>query len=54
MKINKEWHQAHKMPENPTMEQRIGWHTQHALHCQCRPLSEEMKAEIKKRKLNTK
>ena len=54
MKFNKEWHLAHKMPEKPTMEQRIEWHTQHALHCRCRPIPESLKAEIKNRKYKTK
>ncbi|HEY5749826.1 MAG TPA: hypothetical protein VIU12_27355 [Chryseolinea sp.] len=26
MKLNKEWHEHHPMPKNPTLEQRIQWH----------------------------
>lgn len=38
--INREWHQLHKMPKNPTSEQRIAWHVEHAKHCRCRPIPE--------------
>lgn len=41
-KLNREWHLAHKMPKNATLEQRIQWHTEHAKHCTCR----EMPASI--------
>ena len=35
--INAEWHRAaHKMPKNPTLEQRLEWHREHARHCDCR------------------
>jgi len=51
MKINKEWHLAHKMPENATLEQRIEWHLEHARHCTCRPLHGKILEEIKKRGL---
>ena len=50
MKINKEWHLTHKMPKNPTIEQRIHWHLEHLKNCQCRSdIPEKLKAEIKKR-----
>lgn len=49
MKINKEWHQAHKMPKNPTLEQRINWHFEHLKNCQCRSdIPKKLKAEMKK------
>lgn len=51
MKINKEWHLAHKMPKNATLEQRIEWHLEHARHCGCRPLHGKILEEIKKRGL---
>ena len=34
--INADWHRAHRMPENPTLEQRLEWHREHARHCDCR------------------
>ena len=48
-KINKEWHLAHKMPKNPTIEQRIEWHLEHAKHCECRKIEGKIAEEMKKR-----
>ncbi|NSL55773.1 hypothetical protein [Uliginosibacterium aquaticum] len=36
--LNREWHAAHRMPEQATAEQRIAWHLAHAQHCRCRPI----------------
>lgn len=53
MTINKSWHQANKMPKNPTLEQKIQWHLEHLKNCQCRTdLPPQIKEEIEKRKLN--
>jgi len=49
MKINKEWHLANKMPKNPTLDQRVKWHVEHARSCQCRKLKGKILEEIKKR-----
>ena len=49
MKLNKEWHLTHRMPKNPTMEQRITWHTDHAKHCACRPIPEKLIEEMERR-----
>lgn len=49
MKINKDWHQANKMPKKPTLDQRIVWHVEHAKYCSCRPLHGSILEEIKKR-----
>jgi hypothetical protein len=54
MKINKEWHLAHKMPKNPTTEQRIAWHIEHNKHCQCREMPATLKAEMEKQNIKTK
>jgi len=48
MPINGKWHKAHKMPKNPTLEQRINWHIAHAKNCDCRPMSKKLLAEIKR------
>ncbi len=49
MKINREWHEKHRMPEKATFEQRVKWHLEHQKNCQCRTipakLTEEMKAK---------
>ena len=37
MALNAEWHRAHPMPKNPTMDQRIEWHLEHQRECGCRP-----------------
>ena len=49
-KLNKEWHLAHQMPKNATIEERIAWHLEHSKNCACRPIPDKLKAEIKKRK----
>jgi hypothetical protein len=36
MILNAEWHRAHPMPTNPTFEQRVAWHREHARECSCR------------------
>ena len=51
MKINKEWHLLHPMPENPTLEQRIAWHIGHTKHCKCREMPAAIKAAIKERNM---
>jgi hypothetical protein len=49
-KINKEWHLAHPMPKNPSLEQRIAWHLDHAQNCGCRDIPAKLKEEMKKLK----
>lgn len=49
MKINKAWHLKHKMPENPTMEQRIKWHLAHAKNCGCRKIEGKIAEEMTRR-----
>ncbi len=48
MTINKEWHLAHKMPKNPTEEQRAKWHKEHAKQCECRAVSPKIQELIDK------
>ncbi|HSX18568.1 MAG TPA: hypothetical protein VLE91_00375 [Candidatus Saccharimonadales bacterium] len=38
-------------PKNPTIHQRINWHMQHALNCNCRPIPQKLLEEIEKRKI---
>lgn len=45
-KINAEWHLAHRMPKNPTIDERLGWHVAHAKNCDCREMSDKIKLEI--------
>jgi len=51
-KLNKEWHLAHRMPENATIGERIAWHLEHSKNCGCRPIPDKLKAEIKKRNIH--
>jgi hypothetical protein len=46
--VNKVWHQAHRMPKNASLEQRIRWHAAHANHCACRPVPKTVLAEMRK------
>jgi hypothetical protein len=48
-KINKEWHKQHRMLKNATIAQRIEWHTEHARHCNCRPIPEKLKQEMSRK-----
>jgi hypothetical protein len=42
--INADWHRAHKMPKNPTEEQRLAWHIDHARNCTCRDMPPTLRA----------
>ena len=48
-KTNAEWHRAHPMPKNATLDQRIAWHLAHAANCGCRAIPEKLKAEMERR-----
>ena len=48
-KLNKEWHQANKMPIKATLDQKIKRHIDHVAHCKCRPMPNSIKVEIQKR-----
>lgn len=52
MKINAEWHKKNKMPVNPSIEQRINWHKEHAKNCSCREMPENIKEMIKNETIN--
>jgi hypothetical protein len=52
MTLNRDWHLAHKMPQNPTLDQRVAWHLDHAKNCSCRKLEGKILDEIKKRGLD--
>jgi hypothetical protein len=50
-RLKREWHIAHPMPKNPTLQQRIHWHIEHLKHCGCRrDIPPKLKAEMKKPK----
>jgi hypothetical protein len=45
------WHEQNKMPKNPTPQQKIDWHIEHAKHCQCRPIPESVLTLMKEHKV---
>lgn len=45
------WHSKHKLPENPTLDQRVKWHIKHARKCSCPSCDEDILEELKKRYL---
>jgi hypothetical protein len=51
LKLNREWHLKNRMPANATIDQRIQWHLAHIEYCKCRPISEKVIEEMKKRKI---
>jgi hypothetical protein len=54
MKINKEWHLKNKMPKNPSLEERLKWHEEHARNCSCREMPLNIKSELERRKKGNK
>ena len=51
MKLNKEWHLAHPMPKNPSLQERVDWHIEHIKNCSCREIPRKLKEEMKKLKI---
>ncbi|HAV24495.1 MAG TPA: hypothetical protein DCX46_13620 [Bacteroidetes bacterium] len=49
MMINAVWHRSHRMPKNPTPQQRLDWHIAHAKNCGCRELTPSMRRELEKK-----
>ena len=52
-RVNAEWHGEHRMPGNPTREQRVKWHSEHAAACGCRPVPAGLKAEVRELQAKT-
>jgi len=51
MAINREWHLAHPMPPQATLDERINWHLAHAANCGCRKMPENLRKEAEARGL---
>jgi hypothetical protein len=49
MAVNAVWHAGNPMPPNPSLNQRITWHLKHASACGCRPIPDDLMAEIRRR-----
>jgi hypothetical protein len=50
-KINVNWHLAHPMPSNPSLDQRIAWHLEHRQACACREIPKKLLAEMHSRRI---
>jgi hypothetical protein len=48
---NIEWHSKHRLPKNPTLDQRVKWHMEHARRCPCTAHDEDILEELRKRYL---
>lgn len=46
MKLNKAWHEANRMPEKASFEQRVQWHLEHQKHCKCREIPAKLKEKM--------
>lgn len=46
---NAEWHLKHQLPKNPTLDQRVKWHMEHARRCPCPSKDQDILEELKKR-----
>ncbi|HTS45675.1 MAG TPA: hypothetical protein VMH01_14850 [Puia sp.] len=49
MKINKSWHEKHRMPPNANFEQRVKWHLAHQQNCSCRPIPKKLADQMKEK-----
>jgi len=45
--VNAEWHDIHRMPQNPTWAQRVEWHAEHELACRRRPVPASLGVDVK-------
>jgi hypothetical protein len=46
---NTEWHAKHALPQNPTLDERVNWHMDHARRCPCLSNDEDILPELQKR-----
>jgi hypothetical protein len=46
MAMNREWHAAHQLPRNATLDERIRWHIEHTASCGCRQMPAAIKREL--------
>jgi hypothetical protein len=45
-KLNRQWHEANRMPRNASRSERLRWHQRHATVCGCRPIPESLLSGI--------
>lgn len=51
MTINRNWHLAHKLPRNASIEARLAWHLAHAAECGCRDMPPGIRKDLEARGL---
>jgi len=47
--LNRQWHEAHKLPRNASLEERLNWHVLHAENCGCRAMPDSIRRELEAR-----
>jgi hypothetical protein len=47
--LNRQWHLAHRLPRQASLEQRLEWHLLHAANCTCRDMPENIRRELEAR-----
>jgi len=47
--MNREWHEAHPMPRNANLQQRIDWHMAHTAECGCREIPDSVRQALEER-----
>jgi hypothetical protein len=48
-RINREWHEKNRMPENASFDERVNWHREHQKNCSCRQIPGNLLEEMKKK-----
>jgi hypothetical protein len=48
-RINRAWHEAHRLGAKATLEERIAWHLAHAQACACREMPGKIREAIERR-----
>jgi hypothetical protein len=48
-RLNREWHEAHRLPRNAKLAERVDWHLEHERVCGCREMPASIKAELERR-----
>jgi hypothetical protein len=47
--LNREWHLAHVLGRNASLDDRVAWHSEHVQVCRCRGMPASIRAEIERR-----
>lgn len=47
--LNREWHLAHVLGRNASLDDRVAWHSEHVQVCGCRDMPASIRAEIERR-----